>query len=78
MKSQRMLALLQRPPLNYQPKKGRGKGPHILLTAINRPLIIFAYHVGDTIPPHVVREILTKQAGLDIEEALRIVRGRNK
>lgn len=53
----------------------RCKGSHRRLAAEGRPSITFAAHDGSSLAPSLVREILVKQVGLTIEEALKVVQG---
>jgi hypothetical protein len=43
------------------------------LVAEGRPRVRFAFHDRTTIPPGVVRDILVTQAGLTLDEALKVV-----
>jgi hypothetical protein len=37
--------------------------------------VTFAFHDRATLPPGVVRDILVRQVGLTVDEALEVVRG---
>ncbi|MFF3438005.1 type II toxin-antitoxin system HicA family toxin [Streptosporangium sp. NPDC002721] len=50
------------------------KGSHRKLVCEGRGRLTFAFHRG-SIAPGVVRDILVKQVGLDVDEALKVVRG---
>ena len=67
MKADDLLAVLLRDPLNYQIV--RQNGSHRQLRASGRPNVLFSYHAGATLPPGVVRHILVKAVGLDVDEA---------
>jgi predicted RNA binding protein YcfA (HicA-like mRNA interferase family) len=60
-----------RAPLNY--RIARQTGSHRRLVAPGRRSIVFAYHDRRTVPPHVVRRILVKEAGLEEDEARRLL-----
>jgi predicted RNA binding protein YcfA (HicA-like mRNA interferase family) len=66
-----MLALLRR-ELDYQVVRQRGS--HRRLEAEGRPTLTFAFHDGVSLSPGVVRDILMKQVGLSLDEALRVVK----
>ena len=76
LKAGALLRILCREPLNYSVVSKRGKGSHRILKASGRQDIIFGFHDGTTIPPGIVRKILTINAGLSLEEALALVRKR--
>jgi len=67
-----MLRLLHR-ELGY--RVARQKGSHRKLVVEGRPELTFAFHDRRSLTPVEVRDILVKQAGLSIEEALKVVRG---
>jgi len=71
MKARRLLAILQREPLNY--RVVRQSGSHRWLAAPGRRPLLFAAHDKDTIPPRVVRKILVRDVGLDEREARRLL-----
>jgi predicted RNA binding protein YcfA (HicA-like mRNA interferase family) len=50
-------------------------GSHAKLVAEGRPQLTFAFHDRVSLAPGVVRDILVKQVGLDVDEALKVVRG---
>jgi predicted RNA binding protein YcfA (HicA-like mRNA interferase family) len=76
LKTSELLRVLSRDPLNYQILRNRGKGSHRILRAPGRRDIIFGFHDGVTIPPGIVRKVLTINAGLSVTEALGLVRRR--
>lgn len=68
LKASALLAVLKREPLGYAVE--RQHGSHRRLTAHGRPPLTFAFHDGATIAPGLVRKILVKDVGLDVDEAL--------
>jgi len=66
-----MLAVLQR-DLGYQIVRQRGS--HRRLEAEGRPSLTFAFHDGVSLSPGVVRDILVKQVGLSLDDALKVVK----
>jgi predicted RNA binding protein YcfA (HicA-like mRNA interferase family) len=73
MKAKDLLAVLMREPLGYT--IARQNGSHRKLTAPGRPPLTFSFHDRVTIPPGLIRTIMVKQAGLDADEAMDILRG---
>ncbi|GIH68929.1 type II toxin-antitoxin system HicA family toxin [Sphaerimonospora thailandensis] len=71
LKAKQMLAVLL--SLGYEERARRGS--HRKLVCEGRPPLTFAFHDGVSLAPGVVKDILVKQVGLDIEEALKVVRG---
>lgn len=71
LKAKRLLAILQREPLNYEVV--RQKGSHRRLEAPGRPSFTFAFHDSATINPSLVRKILTKDIGLAEDEARKLL-----
>jgi predicted RNA binding protein YcfA (HicA-like mRNA interferase family) len=73
LKAKRLLAVLQRKPLNY--KVARQKGSHRRLEAPGRPsfTFTFAFHDKATINPSLVRKILTRDIGLAEDEARKLL-----
>lgn len=67
----RMLRILR--SLGYE--EARRKGSHRRMTADGRPPLTFAVHDGASVPSWLVQNILVKQAGLTVEEALKVVKG---
>lgn len=61
--------------LGYRLVAGRGKGNHRYYAAEGRETIMFAYHDRDNLGGSEIRSILVNEAGLDIDEARRVVRG---
>jgi hypothetical protein len=43
------------------------------MVAEGRPRVRFAFHDRATIPPRIVQDTLVKQAGLTVEEALKVI-----
>jgi predicted RNA binding protein YcfA (HicA-like mRNA interferase family) len=70
LKAKAMLAVLR--DLGYE--VSRQSGSHRRLTAEGRPPLTFAFHDGESLPPGVVRDILVKQIGLTIDDAMKAVR----
>ena len=71
MKAKRLLAVLQREPLNY--KVVRQSGSHRRMEAPGLPPLSFAFHDGATIAPGLVRKILVKDVGLAPEKARELI-----
>lgn len=71
MKAKDLLAVLMREPLGY--RIVRQKGSHRHLEATGRGRVLFSHHDGATVPPGLVRKILTKDAGLSADEALELL-----
>jgi predicted RNA binding protein YcfA (HicA-like mRNA interferase family) len=71
LKAAAMLTVLRR-ELGYQVTRQRGS--HRRLEAQGRPTLTFAFHDGESLSPGVVRDILMKQAGLSLDEALKAVK----
>jgi len=71
VKAHRLLAVPTRQPLNY--RIARQSGSHRRLVSPGRRTIVFAYHDRRTVPPHVVRRILVKEAGLEESHARRLL-----
>jgi predicted RNA binding protein YcfA (HicA-like mRNA interferase family) len=51
----------------------RTKGSHRRMEAEGRPALTFAFHDADTVAPSLVRSILTRQAGLTLDEAQEVI-----
>lgn len=71
MKARALQRVLEREPLAYSVH--RRNGSHRVMRAPGRPQILFSYHDGATVPPGVVRKILTQDVGLTDEEALALL-----
>lgn len=71
MKSQQLLAILMKAPLNY--RIVRQNGSHRRLESDNYPPLSFSWHDGVTLAPGQVRKVLTKDVGLPIDVARRLV-----
>lgn len=72
LKSGRLLAVLQRKPLEYVVVHQAGshrklRSPHGFGD------VMFSWHDGATIPPGAVRKILTKDVGLTEQDALALL-----
>jgi predicted RNA binding protein YcfA (HicA-like mRNA interferase family) len=52
----------------------RQNGSHRQLRCDGRGPVVFSFHDGSEVPPHLVRSTLVKQAGLTIEEAREVIR----
>ena len=72
MKAPDLLRLLKRSPLDYQVARSRGSH-RVLQSASGYPELRFAFHDQVTIPPGLVRKILTKDIGMTDVEALRLL-----
>ena len=70
MKARKLRRLLET-ELGYRAVRRPG-GSHEKLKSAGRPTIIWAFHTTE-VGPHLVRDILVKQAGLTVEEALEVV-----
>lgn len=71
MKGRTLLRVLTSEPLSYQVV--RQKGSHRQLRSPNHPPLTFSFHDSATIPPGLVRKILTKDIGLSEEEARKLL-----
>lgn len=71
LKASAMLAVLQR---EFGYVVVRQKGSHRRLETEGRPALTFAFHDGESLSPGEVRDILVKQAGLTLDEALMVVK----
>jgi predicted RNA binding protein YcfA (HicA-like mRNA interferase family) len=68
MKARALRRVLAREPLRYE--RQRQSGSHTtLLSHAGYPPLYWAFHDGQTIPPGLVRKILTRDVGLSEEEA---------
>lgn len=72
LKAGDLLSVLERKPLNYEIV--RQAGSHRVMRAPNRPQILFSYHDGATVPPGLVRKILTRDVGLTDVEVWELLR----
>jgi predicted RNA binding protein YcfA (HicA-like mRNA interferase family) len=72
MKARRLRTLLER-ELGY--RTVRSTGSHRTMQASGRPPLTFAFHEGDTVGGHLVRNVLVKQVGLTEDEAREVIRG---
>jgi len=68
MKAKRLLAVLERKPLNYRVARS-----HRRMEAPERPPLTFAFHDKATIPSGLVRKILTRDVGLAEDEAMKLL-----
>ena len=71
MKAKRLLAVLERKPLGY--RVVRQSGAHRRMEAPRRLPLTFAFHDTATILSGLVRKILTRDAGLAEDEALKLL-----
>lgn len=71
MKARRLLAVLEREPLNYRVL--RQSGSHRRMKAPGRPSLTFAFHDKATIPSAQVRKVLIKHVGLAEDEARKLL-----
>lgn len=71
MKAKRLLAVLEREPLNY--RVSRQSGSHRRMEAPGRPPLTFAFHDKATIPSGLVRKVLVRDAGLAEDEARKLL-----
>jgi predicted RNA binding protein YcfA (HicA-like mRNA interferase family) len=74
MKARRLLAVLERKPLNYE--VARQAGSHRRLLSPDYPPLLFAFHDRATIAPHGVRKTLVDEVGLSKAEALKLLLNR--
>jgi predicted RNA binding protein YcfA (HicA-like mRNA interferase family) len=73
LKARALFRILSREPLSY--KVLRRNGSHRTLISETYPQLTFAFHDGDTVPPGLVRKILTKDVGLSDDEAVALLGG---
>ena len=71
MKAKRLLAVLEREPLNY--RVSRQSGSHRRMEAPGRPPLTFAFHDGTTVPSGLVRKVLVRDIGLAEDEARKLI-----
>jgi predicted RNA binding protein YcfA (HicA-like mRNA interferase family) len=71
MKAKRLLAILEREPLNY--RVSRQSGSHRRMTAQGRPALTFAFHDKATVPSGLVRKVLVRDVGLAEDEARKLL-----
>ena len=71
MKAKRLLAVLEREPLNY--RVSRQSGSHRRMEAPGRPSLTFAFHDKATIPSGLVRKVLVKDVGLAEDDARKLL-----
>lgn len=72
MKATKLRQILKK-RLGYRLVPKSGHGSHVFLEAEGRPRILWAFHNGVTLAPGLVRTVLTRQAGLTLEEAREVV-----
>lgn len=70
MKARAVLRVLVR-DLGYEVV--RRTGSHRVLRAPGRPQVLFAFHDRQSVAPGLVHAVPCKQAGLDVDEALRLL-----
>jgi predicted RNA binding protein YcfA (HicA-like mRNA interferase family) len=71
MKAKRLLAVLEREPLNY--RVSRQSGSHRRMKAPGRPPLTFAFHDKATVPSGLVRKVLVRDIGLAEDEARKLL-----
>jgi predicted RNA binding protein YcfA (HicA-like mRNA interferase family) len=71
MKAKRLLAILERAPLNY--RVSRQSGSHRRMEAPGRPPLAFAFHDKATIPSGLVRKVLVRDVGLAEDDARKLL-----
>ncbi|HEY7951219.1 MAG TPA: type II toxin-antitoxin system HicA family toxin [Solirubrobacterales bacterium] len=71
IKAKRLLAILEREPLNY--RVSRQSGSHRRMEAPGRPPLTFAFHDKATIPSGLVRKVLVRDIGLAEDEARKLL-----
>ena len=71
MKAKRLLAVLERKPLEYEVV--RRSGSHRRMESPNHPPLTVAFHDKATIPAGLVRKILVRDVGLDEEDARKLL-----
>jgi predicted RNA binding protein YcfA (HicA-like mRNA interferase family) len=71
MKAKRLLAVLEREPLNY--RVSRQSGSHRRMEAPGRPPLTFAFHDRATVPSGLVRKVLVRDIGLAEDEARKLL-----
>ncbi|HWI94630.1 MAG TPA: type II toxin-antitoxin system HicA family toxin [Solirubrobacterales bacterium] len=71
MKAKRLLAVLEREPLNY--RVSRQSGSHRRMEAPGRPPLTFAFHDRATVPSGLVRKVLVRDVGLAEDEARKLL-----
>lgn len=71
MKAKRLLAVLERQPLNYEVV--RRSGSHRRMESPGHPPLTFAFHDKATVPAGLVRKILVRDVGLDEEDARKLL-----
>lgn len=71
MKAKRLLAVLEREPLNYRVL--RRSGSHRRMEAPGRPPLTFAFHDRATVPSGLVRKVLVRDVGLAEDEARKLL-----
>ncbi|HEU4736348.1 MAG TPA: type II toxin-antitoxin system HicA family toxin [Solirubrobacterales bacterium] len=71
MKAKRLLAVLEREPLNY--RVSRQSGSHRRMEAPGLPPLTFAFHDKATVPSGLVRKVLVRDVGLAEDEARKLL-----
>jgi predicted RNA binding protein YcfA (HicA-like mRNA interferase family) len=71
LKAKRLLAVLEREPLNY--RVSRQSGSHRRMEAPGRPPLTFAFHDRATVPSGLVRKVLVTDVGLAEDEARKLL-----
>ena len=73
LKAKQLLKVLGRKPLSYSVSKQVGSHRK-LESAEGYPMINYAFHSKDEVPPGLVRRILVQQVGLSEQEALELIK----
>jgi predicted RNA binding protein YcfA (HicA-like mRNA interferase family) len=71
MKAKRLLAVLERKPLEY--RVVRRAGSHRRMVSPVHPPLTFAFHDKETIPSGLVRKILIGEVGLAEDDARKLL-----
>jgi predicted RNA binding protein YcfA (HicA-like mRNA interferase family) len=71
MKAKRLLAVLEREPLNY--RVSRQSGSHRRMESPGRPPLTFAFHVKATVPSGLAARFSSKDVGLAEDEARKLL-----
>ncbi|TFV72487.1 type II toxin-antitoxin system HicA family toxin [Blastococcus sp. CT_GayMR20] len=53
----------------------RQSGSHRTMEAPGRPRLLFSFHDNAEVPPGLVRKVLVRDIGLDVDTALDILKG---
>lgn len=69
MKARALKRVLRRQPLRYSVRRATSGSHETLRSAGGYPTLVWAFHDGQTLPPGLVRKILTRDIGLSGEQA---------